>query len=67
MSLVALAREQLIALKGTGSCEFDIPEWLFDLDTPGHYMRRLPMVSLTIPCVIGPYTERARHALCRRP
>jgi hypothetical protein len=26
------------------------------LDTPGHFMRRLKMVSLTIPCVTGPYT-----------
>src|SRR4030095_14801515 len=40
-----------------GVCEFEIPEWLFDLDTPGHYRRRLKMVSLTIPCVTGPYTS----------
>ena len=44
-----------MALKETGSCEFSIPEWLFDLDTPGHYRRRLKTVSLTIPCVTGPY------------
>ena len=55
VSLLALAPEQLIALKETGSCEFTIPEWLFDLDTPGHYRRRIKMVSLTIPCVTGPY------------
>ena len=56
MSLVSLAPEQLIALKETGTCQFDVPEWLFDLDTPGHYMRRIRMVSVTIPCVIGPFT-----------
>jgi ribosomal protein L7/L12 len=55
VSLLALAPEQLIALKETGTCEFTIPEWLFDLDTPGHYRRRLKMVNLTIPCVAGPY------------
>ena len=56
VSLISLAPEQLIALKETGVCEFEIPEWLFDLDTPGHYMRRLRMLSITIPSVIGPYT-----------
>lgn len=57
VSLVSLAPEQLIALKETGVCEFEVPEWLFDLDTPGHFRRRLKMVSLTIPCVTGPYTS----------
>ena len=56
VSLLSLAPEQLIALKETGTCQFDVPEWLFDLDTPGHYMRRIRMVNVTIPCVIGPYT-----------
>jgi hypothetical protein len=45
-----------LALKATGSCEFTIPEWFFDLDYPGHYMRRIKSASLTIPCVVGPYT-----------
>jgi hypothetical protein len=45
-----------LQLKTTGYCEIDIPEWLFDLDFPGHYMRRLKNVSITIPCVVGPYT-----------
>jgi len=56
VSLISLAPEQLLLLKETGSCEFEIPEWLFDIDAPGHYRRRIKMVSLTIPCVIGPYT-----------
>ena len=45
-----------VLLKSTGRCEVDVPEWLFDLDYPGHYMRRIRNVSLTIPCVAGPYT-----------
>jgi hypothetical protein len=45
-----------VLLKATGCCEIDVPEWLFDLDYPGHYMRRIRSVSLTIPCVAGPYT-----------
>ncbi len=57
VSLVSLDPEQLLILKETGTCKFTIPEWLFDLDTPGYFMRRLKMVSLTIPCVTGPYTS----------
>ena len=47
----------LIALKQTGVCEVDLPESLFDADYPGHYMRRLKSVSLSLPCVVGPYTS----------
>ncbi len=57
VSLVTLAPEQFLGLKETGACEFEIPEWLFDLDTPGHFQRRIKMVSVTIPCVTGPYTS----------
>jgi hypothetical protein len=39
-----------------GWTEIEIPEWMFDLDYPGHYMRRVKNVTLTIPCVVGPYT-----------
>jgi len=47
----------LITLKETGQCVVSLPEALFDMDYPGHYMRRLKSVSLTIPCVAGPYTS----------
>ncbi|HEX4966043.1 MAG TPA: neuraminidase-like domain-containing protein [Thermoanaerobaculia bacterium] len=43
-------------LLATGACEIEIPEWMFDLDYPGHYMRRIKNVTLTLPCVVGPYT-----------
>ncbi|WP_431970063.1 neuraminidase-like domain-containing protein [Nocardia sp. bgisy134] len=45
-----------LQLQATGSAEIEIPEWMFDLDYPGHYMRRIKNVSVTIPCVVGPYT-----------
>jgi hypothetical protein len=45
-----------LLLKTTGKCEIDVPEWMFDLDYPGQYMRRIRNVGVTIPCVIGPYT-----------
>ncbi len=47
----------LIELKETGKCEFALPEVLFDMDHPGHYMRRIKSVALTVPCVVGPYTS----------
>ena len=46
----------LVLLQQTGACTFSIPEELFDMDYPGHYFRRLRSVSITIPCVAGPYT-----------
>ena len=57
ISLVSLAPGKLLELKMNGSCEFELPEWLFDLDTPGHYRRRMKMLGVTIPCVTGPYTS----------
>lgn len=47
---------EFLKLQMTGVAEIEIPEWLFDLDYPGQYMRRIKNVSLSIPCVVGPYT-----------
>jgi hypothetical protein len=47
----------LLELKTTGRCEVELPEMLFDADYPGHYFRRIKNVSLSIPCVVGPYTS----------
>jgi hypothetical protein len=44
-----------LALKLTGRCVVELPEWLFDLDYPGHYLRRIKNMSLTVPAVVGPY------------
>jgi hypothetical protein len=57
VSLRQLNPLALISLQAMGSCEVTVPEWLFDLDNPGHYMRRIKMVSLSIPSVTGPYTS----------
>jgi hypothetical protein len=48
---------ELIRLKETGVCEFTLPEVLFDMDYPGHYLRRIRSVSLRIPCVLGTHTS----------
>jgi hypothetical protein len=57
ISLAQLDPWALIALRETGECDVEIPEALFDLDYPGHYLRRIKSVSLTLPCVAGPYTS----------
>lgn len=57
VSLSALDPVSLLKLKLTGECFVNLPEALFDLDYPGHYMRRLKAVAVTIPCVAGPYTN----------
>ncbi|MEX2961167.1 neuraminidase-like domain-containing protein [Microbulbifer sp. TYP-18] len=57
ISLAELAPLKLLELKTSGSCTFALPEWLFDMDYPGHYRRRLKAVSVTVPAVVGPYTN----------
>lgn len=57
ISLVLHNPVALIELKEKGECEVELPEALFDMDYPGHYMRRIKNVSITIPCVTGPYTS----------
>ncbi|MCL4553151.1 MAG: neuraminidase-like domain-containing protein [Candidatus Marsarchaeota archaeon] len=55
VSLLSLNPIALLQLRKTGRCEFDIEEEAFDLDFPGHFMRRIKSVSLSVPCVTGPY------------
>ena len=57
ISLAQLNPLALIQLKQTGQCVVSLPEALFDLDYPGHFMRRIKSVGLTIPAVVGPYTS----------
>ncbi len=59
VSLLQLDPRALVELRSTGSCTVQLPESLFDLDGPGHYFRRLKSVSLSIPCVSGPYASLA--------
>jgi hypothetical protein len=56
ISLSQLDASALQLLKTKGECWITLPEELFDMDYPGHYMRRLRSVSITIPAIVGPYT-----------
>ena len=57
VSLRQLNPIALLALKATGTCQVTVPEWLYDMDCPGHYMRRIKTVALSVPSVVGPYTS----------
>jgi hypothetical protein len=47
----------LVRPRENGVREFILLEILFDMDFPGHYLRRLKSVSVTMPCIVGPYTS----------
>ncbi|MCK6512828.1 Tc toxin subunit A [Myxococcota bacterium] len=57
ISLASLSPAALLQLKQEGACWIELPEVLFDLDFPGHFMRRIKTLQVTIPCVTGPYTQ----------
>jgi hypothetical protein len=57
VSLRQLDPLALLTLRITGSCTVTVPEWLYDRDCPGHYMRRIKTVGLSVPSVVGPYTS----------
>jgi hypothetical protein len=57
VSLNQLDPLALLSLKITGSCTVSVPECLYDRDLPGAYMRRIKNVSLSLPCVVGPYAS----------
>jgi hypothetical protein len=57
ISLLQLAPTALLQLRTLGRCTVFLPEELFDLDCPGHFFRRIKSVSLSVPCVAGPYSS----------
>ncbi|VVE77442.1 Tc toxin subunit A-related protein [Pandoraea sputorum] len=42
-------------LRSTGKCAFALTHAMFDEDYPGHYLRQLLRVAVTLPSVLGPY------------
>ncbi|RAU45800.1 MULTISPECIES: neuraminidase-like domain-containing protein [unclassified Pseudomonas] len=52
----------LAELRKNGAIEFQLKPSLFDLDHPGHYLRQLVTVSVSLPGSLGPY-ENARVTL----
>ena len=57
ISIGTVNPQALLQLRENGKCEVHLSEVLFDMDHPGQYLRRIKSVSVTIPCVTGPYTN----------
>jgi hypothetical protein len=57
LSLARLDPTALTELRMSGRCAIQVPEAVFDLDHPGHYFRRIKALSVTVPCVVGPYSS----------
>jgi hypothetical protein len=57
ISLARLDPTALTELRMSGRCLIQVPEAVFDLDHPGHYFRRIKALSITVPCVVGPYSS----------
>ncbi|MCK6526409.1 hypothetical protein L6R50_02200 [Myxococcota bacterium] len=55
VSLAQVDPGALMSLKATGTCDVTLPEMLFDVDRPGLYHRRIKAVTLSLPCVAGPF------------
>ena len=55
VSLRRLDAIRLLKLRTDGSCAFEIPSQVFNLDFPGHENRRIKSVSISVPGVVGPY------------
>lgn len=49
--------ETFLSDEGTGTIPFNLTALAFDQDYPGHYLRQLVNVSVSIPAVIGPYQD----------
>lgn len=47
----------LLRLRSTGTTEFSVGELLYDMDYPGHYMRRIRSVAVSLPAVLGPHSS----------
>ena len=57
VSLRQLDPLALLRLKVIGDCDVTIPEWLYDRECAGHYMRRIKTVAVSMPAVAGPYAS----------
>ncbi|MGO7121515.1 neuraminidase-like domain-containing protein [Rhizobium johnstonii] len=57
ISLVRLNSDEFLKLKRgkKAKISIELPEWLFDMDFPGHFYRRIKSVSLSVPGVSGPF------------
>lgn len=56
VSLASLMPDKLLELKATGATSIEVSEWVLARENPGWFNQRIVSVSVTAPCVAGPYT-----------
>ncbi|WP_053147394.1 neuraminidase-like domain-containing protein [Pseudomonas sp. Pf153] len=47
--------DKIQTLQSTGKLDFNLDSRFYDSDYPGHYLRQIRRVSVTLPAVLGPY------------
>ncbi|MCK5231660.1 MAG: hypothetical protein KAR13_15410, partial [Desulfobulbaceae bacterium] len=57
VSLARLAPDKLLEIAMTGRCSFDLEEWMYNLDYPSHYRRRIKSISVSVLCEADEFTN----------
>ncbi|WP_314420556.1 neuraminidase-like domain-containing protein [Pseudescherichia vulneris] len=57
VSLKQLDSEAFTSLVTDGVTQFSLRESLFDNDYPGHYLRQIKYVTVSLPALVGPYQD----------
>lgn len=57
VSLKQLDSEAFTSLVTDGVTQFSLSESLFDNDYPGHYLRQIKYVTVSLPALVGPYQD----------
>jgi hypothetical protein len=57
VSLRQINPTALMKLRLTGKADFSVSEFQYDMDFPGHYMRRIRSVAVSVPAVLSPYSS----------
>jgi len=57
VSLKQLDSDAFDSLTTSGKTQFSLSESLFDNDYPGHYLRQIKFVTVSLPALVGPYQD----------
>ena len=57
VSLKQLDSDAFTSLVKDGITQFSLSESLFDNDFPGHYLRQIKFVTVSLPALVGPYQD----------
>ncbi|WP_312454610.1 hypothetical protein [Pseudescherichia sp.] len=57
VSLKQLDSDAFSSLLTDGATQFSLSESLFDNDYPGHYLRQIKFVTVSLPALVGPYQD----------